>query len=385
MVTVDHEVRLPELDRHDRREAAVRERGLQRAQSVAAEGVQRAEVAGERAGAAVCADERVDRDRADPQVPAPERLQPPLDLVELQQGVAGAGPQSLHFRSSVQPGAVGIHDAARIKYGRDQAAHLPRLVGKAGEAAAGADTRPRRRRARGALDDVLQSRDHDAGTAARARARSRLRRVRVRTGRLDDRRLARSRGSAGIRSGVSAGQRRLRSRPVRRRRSACAEPSSSTPAARSFRPICSASRPCATTTTTAAAEMRVVMPEAAQGDRERGARRPHRGPVVAVLPDRAQPRGSPPPSACCEISRDRDGALELAGRSWQEDGSLSARYWSEAVKEKKEPPGVFYYWKGERPLDPNAPAAGRDGRDPDGVRRSRGRVLDYSRRDAPRK
>ncbi|MGH9321067.1 MAG: TIR domain-containing protein [Vicinamibacteria bacterium] len=55
------------------------------------------------------------------------------------------------------------------------------------------------------------------------------------------------------------------------------------------------------------------------------------------------------------ISRNRDGTLELAGRSWQEDGRLSARYWSEAVKEKKEPSGVFYYWKGERPLDPNAP------------------------------
>jgi CAP12/Pycsar effector protein, TIR domain len=55
------------------------------------------------------------------------------------------------------------------------------------------------------------------------------------------------------------------------------------------------------------------------------------------------------------ISRDRDGALELAGSSWQEDGSLSARYWSEAVKERKESSGVFYYWKGERPLDPNAP------------------------------
>ena len=55
------------------------------------------------------------------------------------------------------------------------------------------------------------------------------------------------------------------------------------------------------------------------------------------------------------ISRDRDGALELRGRSWQEDGSLSARYWSEAVKERKEPSGVFYYWKGERPRDPNAP------------------------------
>jgi hypothetical protein len=55
------------------------------------------------------------------------------------------------------------------------------------------------------------------------------------------------------------------------------------------------------------------------------------------------------------ISRDRDGALDLAGRSWQEDGRLSARYWSEAVKESKESSGVLYYWKGERPLDANAP------------------------------
>src|SRR4026208_409713 len=51
------------------------------------------------------------------------------------------------------------------------------------------------------------------------------------------------------------------------------------------------------------------------------------------------------------ISRDRDGALEVAGRSWQDDGHLSARYWSEAVKERKEPSGVFYYWKGERPFE----------------------------------
>jgi hypothetical protein len=55
------------------------------------------------------------------------------------------------------------------------------------------------------------------------------------------------------------------------------------------------------------------------------------------------------------ISRDRDGMLSVAGRGWQENGSLSIRYWSEAAKEKKESSGVFYYWKGERPMDPNAP------------------------------
>jgi hypothetical protein len=56
-----------------------------------------------------------------------------------------------------------------------------------------------------------------------------------------------------------------------------------------------------------------------------------------------------------KIARDRNGALELSGRSWSEDGRLSARYWSEATKEKDRSSGIFYYWNGERPLDPNAP------------------------------
>jgi hypothetical protein len=56
-----------------------------------------------------------------------------------------------------------------------------------------------------------------------------------------------------------------------------------------------------------------------------------------------------------KISRDRSGALELVGRAWREDGSLSARYWSEAVKEREGSSGLFYYFKAERPLDPNAP------------------------------
>jgi hypothetical protein len=55
------------------------------------------------------------------------------------------------------------------------------------------------------------------------------------------------------------------------------------------------------------------------------------------------------------ISRDRGGGLEVSGRSWQADGTLSARYWSEASKERVDPPGIFYFWKGERPRQPNAP------------------------------
>jgi hypothetical protein len=55
------------------------------------------------------------------------------------------------------------------------------------------------------------------------------------------------------------------------------------------------------------------------------------------------------------ISRARTGALEIAGRSWSGDGALSARYWSEASKERIDPAGIFYFWKGERPREPDAP------------------------------
>jgi hypothetical protein len=68
-------------------------------------------------------------------------------------------------------------------------------------------------------------------------------------------------------------------------------------------------------------------------------------------------RSTQEPSAVSllQISRDRDGTLGLSGRAWQEDGTLSARYWSEAAKERRDPPGIFYYWRGERPRHPNAP------------------------------
>lgn len=55
------------------------------------------------------------------------------------------------------------------------------------------------------------------------------------------------------------------------------------------------------------------------------------------------------------IGRGRTGALDLDGRAWMEDGTLSARYRAEAVLERVDPAGVFYYWKGERPRHPDAP------------------------------
>jgi len=84
----------------------------------------------------------------------------------------------------------------------------------------------------------------------------------------------------------------------------------------------------------------------------------HRGPIVGLWWQLSQTmRSEKEPSAVSllRISRERDGSLNLLGRSWREDGSLSARYWSEAVKERRDPAGIFYCWRGERPLDPDAP------------------------------
>jgi hypothetical protein len=55
------------------------------------------------------------------------------------------------------------------------------------------------------------------------------------------------------------------------------------------------------------------------------------------------------------ISRDREGGLEVAGRGWQGDGTLSARYWSVASREYRDPTRVFYYFNAERPRHPGAP------------------------------
>ncbi len=69
----------------------------------------------------------------------------------------------------------------------------------------------------------------------------------------------------------------------------------------------------------------------------------------------ARTEDEPSAISLLRVSRDRSGGLEVSGRSWQEDGTLSARYWSEASKERTDPAGVFYFWNGERPRHPDAP------------------------------
>ena len=83
-----------------------------------------------------------------------------------------------------------------------------------------------------------------------------------------------------------------------------------------------------------------------------------RGPVEGLwwqLSLTARSEYEPSAVSLLRISRDRDGGLNVNGRSWQEDGALSARYWSEAAKERRDPAGIFYFWRGERPMQPDAP------------------------------
>src|SRR5919202_3642861 len=83
-----------------------------------------------------------------------------------------------------------------------------------------------------------------------------------------------------------------------------------------------------------------------------------RGPVEGLwwqLSLTARSEEEPSAVSLLRISRDRDGGLNVNGRGWQADGTLSSRYWSEAAKEQRDPAGVFYYFKAERPRAANAP------------------------------
>jgi Predicted nucleotide-binding protein containing TIR-like domain len=84
----------------------------------------------------------------------------------------------------------------------------------------------------------------------------------------------------------------------------------------------------------------------------------HRGLIEGLwwqLSLTARSEDEPSAVSLLRISRERDGGLNLSGRAWQEDGTLSARYWSEATKERRDPAGIFYFHHGERPRHPNAP------------------------------
>ena len=93
-------------------------------------------------------------------------------------------------------------------------------------------------------------------------------------------------------------------------------------------------------------------------------------------------RGPREPSAVSllRISRDRAGALELAGRSWQEDGSAVGALLERGGEGEEGALGHLLLLEGRTAPGPERAAVRRNRGDPAGVRRPRDRVLDHSRR-----
>jgi Predicted nucleotide-binding protein containing TIR-like domain len=103
-----------------------------------------------------------------------------------------------------------------------------------------------------------------------------------------------------------------------------------------------------------AAELRAINQKLRKAIESEGRRAPVEG-LWWQLSLTMRTESEPSAVSLLSIVRDRDGSLTVTGRSWQEDGTLSARYWSEAAKERRDPAGIFYFWRGERPRHPDAP------------------------------
>ena len=125
---------------------------------------------------------------------------------------------------------------------------------------------------------------------------------------------------------------------------------------------------------TTPAEMRVVNQKLRQGDRERGPPRAHRRPVVAVLPDGAQPSRAfrrEPPSNLARPRRRAGAARPLLAGGWQAVSEMVVR----SVEGEEGAFGRLLLLEGGTASGFERTAAGRDGRDPAGIRRSRVRIL----------
>src|SRR4051812_43404691 len=106
--------------------------------------------------------------------------------------------------------------------------------------------------------------------------------------------------------------------------------------------------------TTSPAEVRAINQKLRKAIESEGRRAPVEG-LWWQLSLTMRSEEEPSAVSLLRILRDRDGSLRVNGRSWQEDGTLSARYWSEAASERTDPAGILYFWRGERPRNPNAP------------------------------
>ena len=86
-----------------------------------------------------------------------------------------------------------------------------------------------------------------------------------------------------------------------------------------------------------------------------------RGPVEGLwwqLSLTMRSESEPSAVSLLRIWRGRDGGLSVTGRAWQEDGTLSARYWSEAASERQGSGGHLLFLEGRAPSTRGCPAAG---------------------------
>ena len=114
--------------------------------------------------------------------------------------------------------------------------------------------------------------------------------------------------------------------------------------------------------------------EASEGNRERGPRRTHRRPVVAVLPDGAQHSRAfrrEPPSNLATPRRGAGAGWTLMARGWQAVSEILVR----SVEGEARTFGHLLLLEGGTASGSERTAAIRDRRNPAGVRRPRGRIL----------
>src|SRR4030095_7626825 len=109
-------------------------------------------------------------------------------------------------------------------------------------------------------------------------------------------------------------------------------------------------------------------------DRERGPRRTHRRPVVAVLPHGARPSREfrrEPPSNLARPRRRAGARWPLMARGWQAVSEILVR----SVEGEEGAFGHLLLLERGTASGFERTAVGRDGRNPAGVRRSRVRIL----------
>ena len=135
--------------------------------------------------------------------------------------------------------------------------------------------------------------------------------------------------------------------------------------------------------TTSPAEVRAINQKLRKAIETEGRRAPVEG-LWWQLSLTARSEFEPSAVSLLRIARDRDGGLNVTGRAWQEDGTLSARYWSEGCEGAQGSVRHLLLREGRAPSAPERPAVRSHRRHHGGKRRPRDGVLDDTVGSRPR-